>query len=82
MIKQLLPKSLLLTLALFSLLASVGVNVHANFSNSTSAAAQQELLQQQREEAAAQNTQRTLPLPDITVLGRVVDLIHQFTPRY
>lgn len=81
MIKQFLPKSFWLALMTASLFAFIAVNVHARFSPPLAKTADQELLHQQGEEAA-EKAERKLVLPDLTVLGRVVDLIQHIMPRY
>lgn len=81
MIKQFLPKSFWLALMTASLFAFIAVNVHAHLSSPVLQTTDQELLQQQGEEAAEQAEDK-LALPDITVLGRVIDLIRHIMPRY
>ncbi len=76
-----LPKSLFLTIAIFSLFAFVAVNLHASLATPVQGHVKQELPQPRVEETAEQ-TNRGLAIPDVTVLGRLFDLAQRLLPKH
>lgn len=70
------PKSLLLIAAIFSCCSFLFVNLHAGFT--MPAAASTEMTPPQAPPAAVEDdqdrTDRDLPIPDVTVLGRLLEL--------
>ena len=73
-----LPKFFLLAVAAFSLAAFLFVNLHAGLCNSNTPSNQ--TLTQPKVENAEEPESYDLPLPDVTVLGRLVDLAQRFIP--
>ncbi len=81
MTPQRLPKSIFFSIAIFSFFAFIAVNLHASLSAPPQLVSKKELLQQKVEDAADQR-ERKLNVPDVTVLGRLFDLAQRFLPRY
>lgn len=76
--RKLLPKSLFLAFAVFSLSAFAFVNLHANLTLPQQSCSQT-LVEQPQVQECDEETSKT-PLPDVTVLGRVLELAQKFLP--
>jgi hypothetical protein len=74
-----LPKSLFVLAAVFSLTAFLFVNVHANLTIPQQICTQTTLDQPQVQECEEAENQE-VKIPDISVLGRVIDLAQRFLP--
>ncbi|MBK7936948.1 MAG: hypothetical protein IPJ82_07540 [Lewinellaceae bacterium] len=71
-----LPKSLFLLIAVFSISSFLFVNVHANVANAGLCCATK--LEQPKMEESENGKARELPVPDMTVLGRLLELAQKF----
>ncbi len=67
-----LPKSLFLLIAVFSFSSFVFVNLHANRNDEN--ACSQTKLEQPKMEECDNGKSREIPVPDVTMLGRLLDL--------
>jgi len=76
-----LPKSLFLTIAIFSLFAFIAVNLHASMTAPAQSNLKKELLQTKVEDEAEQED-RNLAIPDVTVLGRLFELAQRLLPSH
>lgn len=74
-----LPKSLFLITTVFSLTAFIFVNVHANLTIPQQACTQMEMGQPQVKECD-ETEEQDVQIPDVTVLGRVLELAQKFLP--
>lgn len=74
-----LPKSLFLIAAIFSLTAFVFVNVHANLTSEKKECAAA-IVEQPQVKECDETEDRDVPIPDITVLGRMLELAQKFLP--
>lgn len=77
--RNLLPKSHLLTAAIFSLSAFVFVNLHASLSAPQQVCTQAQIEQPQVKECDDTATRET-PLPDVTAISRLIELAQKFLP--
>lgn len=74
-----LPKSLFLIATVFSLTAFLFVNVHANLTIPHQVCTQSNMEQPQVKDCDDTESQ-DVKIPDVTVLGRVVELAQKFLP--
>jgi len=80
--KRNLPaKSLFLSVVIFSLSAFVFVNLHASLTVPQQGCEQQVQLEHpQVKEESDDAEPREIPVPDVTVIGRLVELAQKFLP--
>ena len=71
-----LPKSLFFLIAVFSLSSFLFVNVHANISNAGLCC--ETKLEQPKIEESENGKSTEIPVPDVTVLGRLLELAQKF----
>jgi len=72
-------KSIFLSIATFSLAAFLFVNLHAGLTIPSQTVPGSALTQSKVEEP--DNNAYDLPLPDVTVLGRLMELVDRLLPR-
>jgi hypothetical protein len=77
--RKLLPKSLLLTATVFSLSSYIFVNLHASRTMPTQTCTQAKTEQVQVKECDDTEAQ-DIKVPDVTVVGRVIELVQKFLP--
>jgi hypothetical protein len=74
-----LPKSLFLIAAIFSLTAFIFVNVHANLTIPQQGCTKANMEQPQLKDCDDTEDQN-VKIPDVTVLGRLLELAQKFLP--
>lgn len=74
-----LPKSFFLIAVVFSLTAFIFVNVHANLTIPQQVCTQTKMEQAQVKDCEDTDTQE-MKIPDVTVLGRILELAQKFLP--
>ncbi len=75
-----LPKSLFLIAAVFSLTAFLFVNVHANLTIPQQQVCTQTGLEQPQVKECNDTDEQEVKLPDVSILGRVLELALKFIP--
>ena len=73
------PKSIFLIAAIFSLTSFIFVNVHANLTSPQGICSQTKIGQPQVKECD-DSEEQDVQIPDVTVLGRVLELAQKFLP--
>ncbi len=77
--RKLLPKSFFLTAVVFSLCSFVFVNLHAGLTMPEQVCPKSKMEQPQLKESDDTEAQ-DIKVPDVTVVGRVIELVQKFLP--